>query len=174
MGTKRTWKRKHLFLYITCLITMLYGIQGCAHFKNLQANFKHWQAKRKLAGAMALMFNGNYKESLEDNKEVLRLFPQTFGDQALFQMGLNYAHPENPDTNYQKSIESFQSIIVEYSKSRFRDEAAIWILLLRKVEAKDKKIDDFQHQIENLEDQIKKLKEIDLGIEEKKRKDLLK
>ncbi len=126
---------------------------------------KMWQGKQDLAKARTLMFKGDYEASLKYNKEVLRQFPRTLGDQALFQMGLNYAHPENPNPDNQKSIECFQSIIEEFPKSSIRDEAGIWILFLQR-------FDNLQRQKENLKDQIEKLKIIDLGIEDKKRIDL--
>ncbi len=181
---------------------MFFGIQGCTHFAKKQQDkqglaaktkvpmdkgnneesslkdikeilslfpefAKKWQGKQDLAKARTFMFKGDYEASLKHNKEVLRQFPRTLGDQALFQMGLNYAHPENPNPDNQKSIECFQSIIEEFPKSSIRDEAGIWILFLQR-------FDNLQRQKENLKDQIEKLKIIDLGIEDKKRIDLLK
>lgn len=199
MGKKQTWKWEHLFLYFACLMVFSLGTQGCSRFKL-------WQGKQRLTGATKLMIKGKHQKSLEYNKEVLRLFPQMFGDQALFQMGLNYSHPENPNSSYQKAIESFQSIIVEYPESSLKDDAVVWVLLLRKIEEKEKMISELENQNESikyinmmledkkmklenqnailmnknvslkaknikLEDQIKKLKEVDLGIEDKKRKE---
>ena len=133
---------------------------------------KEWQGKQNIAKARALMFKGDYEASIKCNKEVLRQFPRTLGDQALFEMGLNYAHPENPNPDNQKAIECFQSIIEEYPKSSMREEAGIWILSLQKTIENNKRFDKLQHQKENLKEQIEKLKEIDLGIEDKRRIDL--
>ncbi len=135
---------------------------------------RKWQGKQTLAKARALMLNGYYESSLKNNKEVLRLFPNSLGDQALFQMGLNYAHPENPNMDYKKSTECFQNIIKEFPESNIRDKAGIWILFLQEITKKNKRINNLQNQIENLQYQIEGLKEIDLGIEEEKRKSLLK
>ncbi len=135
---------------------------------------KKWQGKQDLAKARTLMFKGDYEASLKYNREVLRQFPRTLGDQALFQMGLNYAHTENPNPDNQKSIECFQSIIEKFPKSSIRDEAVIWILFLRKTIENKKRFDNLQRQKENLKDQNEKLKNIDLGIEDKKRIDLSK
>ncbi len=144
---------------------------------------KKWQGKQDLAKARTLMFKGDYEASIKYNNEVLKQFSRSLGDQALFQMGLNYAHPENPNPNYQKSMECFQSIIEEFPKSNIRDEAGIWILFLQEIMQNNKRFDNLQHQhnkkidnlqrqIENLKEQIEMLKEIDLGIEDKKRIDL--
>jgi hypothetical protein len=135
---------------------------------------KMWQGKQDLAKASALMFKGDYEASLKHNRRVLRQFPRTLGDQALFQMGLNYSHTENPNPDNQKSIECFQRIIEEFPESSIRDEAVIWILFIQKSIENKKRFDNLQHQKENLKDQIEKLKKIDLGIEDKKRIDLSK
>ncbi len=149
---------------------------------------KKWQGKQTLARAKALMLIGYFDSSLKNNEEVLRLYPQTLGDQALFQMGLNHAHPKNPNQDYQKAVKCFQSIINEYPESNIRDEAELWAMFLqeivvknekivsknKEVTNKDEEINNLQHQIENLKYQIESLKDIDLGIEEKKRESLLK
>ena len=212
MGTKRIWKGKYIFLYLTCITITAFGLQGCTYFaikqqdkrqdeqglattkvpmdegdneepslkdiKEVLSLFpefaKKWQGKQDIAKARTLMFKGDYEASLKHNKEVLRQFPRTLGDQALFQMGLNYAHPEKPNPDYQKAIECFQSIIEGFSKSSIRDEAGIWILFLQKAIENNKRFDNLKRQKEDLKDQIEKLKKIDLGIEDKKRIDLSK
>ncbi len=155
---------------------------------------KKWQGKQDLAIAKTFMFEGDYNASILYNKKVLSQFPKSLGDQALFQMGLTYVHPENPKPDNQESLECFQRVIEEFPKSNIRDEAGIWILILQKIIKSDKRFDNLRqqkniennkrledlrlknenllHQIENLKNQIKKLKEIDLGIEDKKRIDL--
>jgi len=135
---------------------------------------KKWQGKQDLAKARILMSKGDYEAALKYNREVLRQFPRTLGDQALFQMGLNYAHPENPNPDNQKSIEYFQRIIEEFPKSSIRYEAVTWTLFLQKTIENKKRFDNLQRQEENLKNQIEKLKKIDLGIEDKKRIDLSK
>ncbi len=135
---------------------------------------KKWQGRQRLAKARVLMLNGYHNSSLKRNKEVLKLYPRTLGDQALFQMGLNYAHPGNPNRNYKKSKKCFQRILKEYPESDIRDKAGIWVLFLQEMVGKNRKINNLQNELEDLQYQIKKLKEVDLGIEEKKRESLLK
>ena len=155
---------------------------------------KKWQGKQDLAQAKTFMFEGDYNASILYNKKVLDQSFKSLGDQALFQMGVTYVHPENPNPDNQESLKCFQRITDEFPKSSIRDEAGIWILVLQKIIESDKRYDslrqkkiiennkrlddtlhkneNLQHQIENLKNQIKKLKEIDLGIEDKKRIDL--
>jgi len=176
MGRKQVRKGKHLFLYLACFIIIL--VLGCAHFQ------KKTQDERRLKKAMDLMINEDYETSLRENKELLRLFPQTLGDKALFQMGLIYAYPKNPNANYQKSLKCFKRIIKEFPQSDVRDKAKVWVLFLQEIINKDKKINllkrelekkrkrinNLQNQIENLKIQIEELKKIDIRIEEERRK----
>ncbi len=186
MGSKRTWKGKHLFLYLACLVAILLLAQGCVYVAekrqdsqspadtddtmdkedekaplkdikdvlNLFPQFaKKWQGKQDLAKARALMLNGYYDLSLKNNEEVLGLYPRTLGDRALFQMGLNYAHPSNPKQDYHNSIECFQRVINEYPESDIRDDAGFFVLFLQEIveknneiTIKDKKINSLQRQ----------------------------
>ena len=100
MGRKRTRKRKHLFLYLACLLTAFFVISGCLHFP------KKWQGEQHLEKARSLIARGEYEAALQESKTVLSKFPKSLAAQALFQMGLIYAHPENPNPNYLKSLES--------------------------------------------------------------------
>jgi len=194
MGRERTCSGKHFFLYLACWIAILSGILGCVHSPNQRQGEKH------LAMARVLMAKGDYEASLMENEKVASLFPRTLGDRALYQMGLVYTHPENPSADYYKSLECFQTIIKEYPESITTGEAAIWIALFEKVVNNDKEIDELNKKInflenavqkktesirnlksrievlwaqkKKLESQIGRLKEIDIGIEEKKREDL--
>ncbi|MBW1829597.1 MAG: hypothetical protein JRI74_09275 [Deltaproteobacteria bacterium] len=91
--------------------------------------------------------------------------PGTPGVEALYLMGIIYAHPQNPDSSLDRSLESFHILIKKHPKSDLTREAEAWVSTLRKIKKRDK-------EILELKDQIDKLKEIDLGIEEKKRREL--
>jgi len=117
-----------------------------------------------LTDAQDLMIRGEYGRALEKNRQLLEKYPR-MGDKALFQMGLITAHPQNPDKDYKKSLKYFQRLIKEFPKSDLKNQAQIWVLSLQEAIEKDRKIDDLQRQIE-------KLKEIDLDIQEKKKKSL--
>jgi len=177
MGTKRTRKRKHFFLYLACLVAVFFAISGCLCFS------KKWQGEQHLAKARSFITRGEYEAALQESKTVLNKFPKSLADQALFQMGLIYAHPENPNPNYLKSLESFQRIVISFNESSLRDNAQIWVLLIRQIVDKEKEIGILndknvllektvraeKKKIKNLHDQIEELKCVDLGIEEKKR-----
>ncbi len=85
---------------------------------------------------MDQMVNRQYEASMAKNLTVLNNFPDNLADQALFQIGLLYAHPENPNQNYEKSLESFNKIIYGFSESRLRPQSQLWVLFIGDVVGK--------------------------------------
>ena len=183
MGREPTRKGKYVLLYRACCIALLFGIWGCTHFA------EKWKGEGRLARAGTLLAKGEYGASLRETKEVLRLYPRALGDEALFQMGLIYACPKNPDQDYQRSLKRFGRVIKEFPKSKMRNQAEAWVLFIREIMDRESEIGDLKQknshlgkalkkenedvkelesQIEKLKDQLLRLKEIDLGIEKKK------
>jgi flagellar biosynthesis chaperone FliJ len=178
---------------------------GCVHF-HIRPD-----GEQDLARARSLMSQGAFEASFRESQEVLRRYPQSQGDHALFQMGLIYLHPQNPNSDYQKSLLYFQRLKREFPDSQLRSEVEIWIFVLQKslekeedikalnevwnlkekeITKKKQEINQLRNQVESLQNQIKslrrqtgeldqqikdlqkqikQLKEIDLGIEEKRR-----
>lgn len=191
MGRKYSRQRKHFFLYIACWISFLLAGTGCAPYYNLYNDEpfsfdQHSEANQLLLEAKLSFSSGDFLTSLKKNQEMLNRFPQKYGSHALYMMGLIYANPENTYVNYEISIHFFKKLVKEYPQSVFKDKAKIWIWLLNqnidyaeKVDKKNKRIDLLENELKtqkkeiiNLQNQIKRLKEIDLGIEEKKREAL--
>ena len=191
MGRKYSRKRKHFFLYIACWISFLLAGTGCVPYYNLYNDDpfsfqQNSEANQLLLEAKLSFSSGDFLTSLKKNQEMLNRFPQKYGSHALYMMGMIYANPENTYVNYEISIHFFKKLVKEYPESVFKDKAKIWIWLLNqnmdyaeKVDKKNKRIDLLENELEtekkeiiNLQNQIKRLKEIDLGIEEKKREAL--
>jgi TolA-binding protein len=80
------------------------------------------------------MAKRNFEASLKESETALELFSRSLGDQALFQIGLVYAHPDNPDQNIKNAIIAFQNVIDEYPNSRLRSQAEIWVMHLRRIQ----------------------------------------
>jgi len=131
MGTKQIRKRKYFFLHLACLGLIPFVIVGCLHFS------KKLQGQKLLEEGMAEMVDRQYEASMAKSVTVLNNFPNSLADQALFQIGLLYAHPENPNQNYQLSLGAFNKILNEFSESRLRPQAQLWILFIE--DAIDKK-----------------------------------
>ena len=134
MGTKQNRKREYLFLHLTCIGILPFVIFGCLHFS------KKMQGQQLLEEGMDQMVSRHYQAAMAKNLTVLNKFPHSLADQALFQIGLIYAHPENPNQNYEKSLESFIKILDEFSESRLRHQAQLWVHFLRDVIDKERKI----------------------------------
>jgi len=191
MGRKYSRKRKHFFLYIACWISLLLAGTGCAPYYNLYNDEpfsldQYSEANQLLLQAKLSFSGGDFLTSLKKSQEMLNRFPQKYGSHALYMMGLIYANPENTYVNYEISIHFFKKLVKEYPDSVFKDKAKIWIWLLNqnmdyaeKVDKKNKRNAFLENELKtekkeiiNLQNQIKRLKEIDLGIEEKKREAL--
>jgi len=109
-------------------------IFGCLHFS------KKLQGQELLEEGMGQMVSRQYEASMAKNLTVLNNFPHSLADQALFQIGLLYAHPENPNQNYEKSLESFNKISSEFSENRLRHQAKLWVVFIKDGIDKERKI----------------------------------
>ena len=169
MGRKRETKRKYLFLYGACLLVVMILNDGCATTSNLQTR---WQARKDLELAEKLLSKGDYAGALKENEKIVRLFPsESPGDSALFYMGLIWAHPNNPQKNYAKALESFQMIDRDYPQSELKEEVSVWSDVIKKLIRYEGDINDLEKTVTDLKNRLNTLKEIDIGIEKKRRED---
>ncbi|MEN6623455.1 MAG: peptidase, partial [Smithella sp.] len=95
MGKKQSWRRKHFYLFLTCLITILVLLSGCAHFNGVNADFESAEGFTK---------QGNYKAALDKYEQIFSRNPQ-MGDKALFQKGIIYILPQIKHKDYNESQE---------------------------------------------------------------------
>lgn len=96
-----------------------------------------------------LVKSGNFKKALNLNLEALSLTEKKHRhDEIMFNIGLIYAHNDNPDKNYKLSMEHFDRLIDNYPDSPLVDQAIVWKSLL---------------------DVIEKSKQVDIEIEQKKK-----
>ena len=123
------------------------------------------------------MSKGDFDAALKNTEDVLRTSPESMRDEALYLIGIIYAHPRNPRSNRQRSLESFQTLIEKYPGSKLVQESEVWSSVLLKLTDTEREIAHLketinkkQGEVENLKTQIDNLKKIDLGIEEKKRR----
>ena len=191
MGRKYSRQRKHFFLYITFGLSLLLAGTGCIPYYNLYNDdpfsiHQYSEANELLLEAKLSFSNGDFLTSFKKNQEMLYRFPKKYGEHALYMMGLIYANPEYTYVNYEISIHYFKKLVKEYPESVFKTKAKTWIWLLNQnmnyaenIDKRDKRIAFLEKrlrtekkQIINLQNQIKRLKEIDLGIEKKKREAL--
>ena len=161
MGTKQIGKRKYLFLHFACLGLLPFVIFGCLHFS------KKLQGQQLLEEGMDQMVSRQYEASMAKNLTVLNKFPNSLADQALFQIGLLYAHPENPNRNYQKSLASFNKILNEFAASPLRQQAQLWVLFIQDIFDKERKIGKLNKNNLSLQGTVEQQK-IEIDILQKK------
>jgi tetratricopeptide (TPR) repeat protein len=145
------------------------------------------------------LFNlGDYAGSLEETQKILsRSSKDDSRDQALFYMGLIYAHVENPQRDLGKALYSFKAMLQEYPQSPLAGEAKVLVGVLQENEklsqviqkGKQKNeelsqavqkfkqeneelsqaVQKFKQENEKLTQVIQKFKQVDIDVEEKKR-----
>lgn len=177
MGAKQTWTGQHFLFYVACLMIWTLLAVGCLHWP-----FQP-QGEKQLLEARQQFAAGDYRSALEINHRVMTQFPSRLADQSLFQIGLVYAHPDNPQRDIQKALDCFQGIIDRYPASHLRPDAELWLAVLGQLRAQTDQIRILIRQraplektvriqkikIGQLQDQLEKLKRIDIRMEEKKR-----
>jgi tetratricopeptide (TPR) repeat protein len=82
--------------------------------------------------------------------------------EALFNMGLIYAHYGYPKRDYKKSLDLFKRLVKMFPQSPLAGQAKLWIGILQENER-------LNREIEELKKTIKKSKQVDIEIEEKKK-----
>ena len=82
-----------------------------------------------------LLSKGDYEGALEENKEVLSRYPDRApGDEALYNIGLIYAHYGNPQKDYHKAFSFFWRLLKEFPQSSYTEEAKVWTGVLNAIE----------------------------------------
>jgi tetratricopeptide (TPR) repeat protein len=110
-----------------------------------------------------LLARGDYEGSLRENQRVLSLSPNVPpGDEALFNTGLIYAHPGNPQKDFTKSLSIFKKLMKDHPQSPWAEQAKIWVEVLQENER-------LNQTIQKLNQVIEKSKQVDIEIEEKKK-----
>jgi tetratricopeptide (TPR) repeat protein len=115
------------------------------------------EAREHMIRSQKFLAQGNYEGAISENKKILSLSdPRSPKDEALFNLGLIYAHFGNPQQDLEKSIEFFKTLVKNYPKSPLAEQAKIWVEILQ--------------ENAGLNHLLKKLKQVDIEIEEMKRK----
>jgi tetratricopeptide (TPR) repeat protein len=118
---------------------------------------EYGEARELLLRTQKLLGQGNYEGAVSENRKILSSSdPRSPKDEALFNLGLIYAHFGNPQQDLEKSIEHFKMLIKNNPKSTLAVQAKVWVEILQ--------------ENEELNHLLRKLKQVDIEIEEMKRK----
>jgi len=93
--------------------------------------------------------NLNFQEAVRKNLQLLQeAGSRKQADQALYNLGLIYAHADNPAKDYWKSRDYFKQLISEFPDSDLAEEGRVWLGLF---------------------DILEKIQQIDIDIEQQKK-----
>lgn len=163
MGQERSWKGKHVLLCIACCLSVFLWLCGCVH------SVRQWQGEQALKEARDLRSTGDYSASEKKTLSVLDDFPETLGGEALFQMGLLYSLPKNPNADHEKSRAYFQKLVTLYPGSSRKEEATAWLSALTRIVGNEMETLELQKKVRTLEQASeargKKLKQLQEELE---------
>ncbi len=137
-----------------------------------------------LLRAKKLFDLGDYIAALEENQRILsRSGKSGPRDEALFNIGLIYAHVDNPQRNVGKALQFFKEVLKEYPQSHVAGEAKVLVGVLQEREKQNQAIEKSKRENEELSQVVEKLKrenlelnrviekfkQVDIDVEGKKR-----
>ena len=158
MGGKRIGTRQPVYICIAGLIAM--SLAGCAVLKDVKSQIG---AREYLSSAEKLFEQGDYEGALKENQKVLSASDNaTPADEALFNMGMIYAHSGYPKRNYEKSLDHFRRLVKTFPHSTRAGQAKVWIGVLQDHER-------LSREVEELNKTIRKSKQVDIELEGKKK-----
>lgn len=140
MGRKRRKVGHDLYL---CLAALLSACLGACAFTGQSGTdtwivFGRWQ---HLAPVQNRLEKGDFEGAINRYQNLLaRQGGTMYADLALFDLGLLYAHYDNPKRDFKNSLSSFTRMIRECPGSSLVEEAKIWVNLLETLE-RAKRID---------------------------------
>jgi tetratricopeptide (TPR) repeat protein len=126
MGRERIRAWKYVYLCAAGLIPLL--LSSCSI---LQEHRRDKELQATLQKGQTLLARRNYDGAMEAYEKVLSLSPRKRPeDEALFNLGLAYAHFGNPKKDYKKSIDYFLRVLNDYPESPLAVQARIWVGVL--------------------------------------------
>lgn len=159
MGGKPSRTGKHFYFCLAGVI--FFSLLGCAVLREMG---ERGEVRQSLLRGQQLLAQGDYEGALRENQTALSLVAEgPPGDEAVFNIGLVYAHVANPKKDSRKALALFRRLVKDYPQSPLVEQAKIWMGVL---EANDK----LSQANEKLNEVLKKSKEVDIEIEQMKRK----
>jgi hypothetical protein len=124
-----------------------------------------------------VMESGDYVGFLAENQKALEeCSGQDLCEVALFNLGFIYSYPKSPYYNQNKGLPYFEELIQKFPQSPWAFEATAWIDIMKKNMTTEDKRRRLQGEVKSkdaaineLKEQIKRSREIDMKIEQKER-----
>ena len=151
MGRKRSRTGQLIYLCIASLI--LISVWGCAFVQGMREGE---EARQALLRGRQLLAQQDYEGSLKETQKALALSgDKSPADEAIFNLGLIFAHVGNPRKDNRTAVGYFTRLIKEYPQSLWVEQAKVWVGVVQ--------------LNEKLAQTLEKSKQVDIEIEEKKR-----
>ena len=153
MGRKRTWPRKYLHVCVAGLT--VWSLAGCA---TLQESQERSELRRRLQHGQDLLARGDYEGALAENQRVLARSTQKCPeDEALFNMGLIYAHFGYPKRSYDEALKCFTRLLNEYPSSPLTEPTKIWIGVLQSYQKQNQSLEKMKQALDEAKQQVERL-----------------
>jgi tetratricopeptide (TPR) repeat protein len=161
MGRKQSRGRKYLYF---CLAGMIFlSLSGCASFEKAfeklgigikpeEKTDQHLikpqeETNQHLLRGKELFVQGDFEGALKENQEVLSLAThQPPEDEALFNIGMIYAHPDNPKGDVGKSLQFFNRAVEDYPQSPWAGQSKAWIGTLQENKRLNQRLEQLSFQ----------------------------
>ena len=166
----------------------LLSFTGCASLQVEPVAAPEKTAKPEpFAHATALLNEGNYEGALKETQRLLAE-KKAAPDVALFNIGLISAYSSNPRKDYPRALKSFKMLTLQYPQSPLTEQARFWIQVIeehqRIVNERQKLVEEkhvltrerevLSKEREKLKYITEKSRQVDLEIENRRRKTLRK
>jgi outer membrane protein assembly factor BamD (BamD/ComL family) len=199
MGRKQVRTGKYLLFCLTGLIFSL--LTGCALFEKkpdqdrpaisseekekirqkeaLAAveKKKEETARAHLLKGRTLFAQGDWEGAFLEAQIILAFFPgKTPVEEALFMQGLIHLHPDNPNRELGKALDTMKKVIKDYPNGFLSQQAKAWIGLVtmqEKIGKENEKLtkdhDKLTREFEKMSKMLEEYKKVDIEIERMKR-----
>jgi len=130
------------------------AVQGEPQKEIIVVREKKSEIKRKqetVTMPRKVVVDQNFTEAVQRNMQIVEeLGPRKPADEALYNLGLIYAHVDNPTKDYKKSKLYFHVLTTQFPDSEYAEEAQIWLGLfetLEKIQQIDVEIEEQKKQL---------------------------
>jgi TolA-binding protein len=152
----------------------MFSLSGCLLFKEKETITVRTEELRQakeskearmnyLLMAKNLLDQNDFEGALKEYQKLLTQSGQhSPADEALFQIGMIYAHFGNPKKDYGKSLTFLKKLLKDFPQSPRAEQARLWVGLLQEHER-------LTQTVQKLQQTLEEIKKVDIEIEEKKK-----
>jgi tetratricopeptide (TPR) repeat protein len=140
---------------------MFLFFSGCATFEKKRPEVRpQEEVDQHLLRGRELLAEKDFEGALTQTQEILALAThRPPEDEALYTVGVIYAHPENPNRNPVKSLQFFARVAEDYPRSLWAEQARAWTGILQENGRLNQSIENLSRQVKQMHHDKTKLSE---------------